>query len=231
MKRTAIATILLSGLCLGLLSVHVTAQQRQPDSTVPGSPAGAGDATTGGQPLPMFGPPPPATRLEGLAAQKGLLIIKGYTDIGDVQADDGSRLRVTAVTFTDAQQHREQGLVVSVEQRDQAPVVTYVDGEEMDPLSDALDQLAKLENNASTMANAEGVFHTRGDLEFTNHSNNGSRVVTVRATQIAIPSGQVYQAAATFRPARLTEIRQQIGTAKETLDRARSQAPGAAPSK
>ena len=68
MKRTAIATILLSGLCLGLLSGHVTAQQRQPDSTVPGSPAGAGDATTGGQPLPMFGPPPPATRLDGLAA-------------------------------------------------------------------------------------------------------------------------------------------------------------------
>ena len=224
MTRTGIATILVSGLCIGLLSVHVTAQQRQTDATVPGSPAGTGDAGATGQPVPMF-PPPPATRLEGLAAQKGLLIIKGYTDIGDVQADDGSRLRVTAVTFTDSQQHREQGLVVSVEQRDQTPVVTYVDAEEMDPLSDALDQLAKLENNASAMANAEGVFHTRGDLEFTNHSNNGSRVVTVRATQVAIPSGQVYQAAATFRPARLAEIRQQMATAKETLDRARTQAP------
>jgi hypothetical protein len=228
MTRTGIATILLGGLCVGLLSIHVTAQQRQPDAAAPGAPGATSDA---GQPVPMIGPPPPATRLEGLAAQKGLLIIKGYTDIGDVQADDGARLRVMAVTFTDAKQNREQGLVISVEQRDQTPVVTYVDAEEMDPLSDALDQLAKLENNSSPMANAEGVFHTRGDLEFTNHASNGSRVVTVRATLVLIPSGQVLQAAATFRPARLGEIRQQMATAKEALDRARSQAPSAAPTK
>jgi hypothetical protein len=228
MTQTGIATILLGGLCVGLLSVHVTAQQRQPDAAAPGAPGATSDA---GQPAPMFAPPPPATRLEGLAAQKGLLIIKGYTDIGDVQADDGSHLRVMAVTFTDSKQNREQGLVISVEQRDQTPVVAYIDAEEMDPLSDALDQLSKMENNASPMANAEGVFHTRGDLEFTNHSSNGSRVVTVRATQVLIPSGQVLQAAATFRPARLGEIRQQMATAKEALERARSQAPVAAPTK
>jgi hypothetical protein len=224
MTRTTIAATIFGGLFIGLLCAHSVTGQQQPNQS-PGAPGAVGE---GSQPIPAFGPPPPATRLEGLVSQKGVLIIKGYSDVGEVQADDGSRLRVTAVTFTDAQQHREQGLVVTVEQRDQTPVVAYVDADELDGLSDALDALAKMENGASPMANAEGFYQTRGDLEITNHSSNGSRVVTVRSTQILVPSGQVLQASATFRPARLGEIRQQIAQAKQSLDHAREQAPTAA---
>ena len=224
MSRTNKIAIVLGTLCIGFLSLRGVAQQQ---------PLGANPNVQGGdssQPTPIFGPPPPATRLEGLASQKGVLIIKGYSDVGEVQSDDGSRLRVMAVTFSDAKQNREQGLVVSLEQRDQQPVISYVDADEFDGLSDALDQLSKIENTSSTMNNAEGVFHTRGDLEFTNHARDGAgRVVTVRVTQVSYPSGQTVQAQASFRPARLGEIRQQIALAKESLDHARSQQPQAQP--
>jgi hypothetical protein len=223
-RTTKTAALVLGALCIGFLSLHGVAQQQPLNPNNPN--VQVGDA---GQPAPMFGPPPPATRIEGLAAQKGVLIIKGYSEIGEVQSDDGSRLRMMAVTFTDAKNNREQGLVISLEQRDQQPVVAYVDGDEFDGLSDALDQLSKIENGASVMNNAEGVYHTRGDLEFTNHSSDGAgRMVTVRATQVAYPSGQVLQAQASFRPARLGEIRQQIAQAKESLDHARNQQPAAA---
>lgn len=219
MHRINSPAIALGVLCIGLLSMRGVAQQQ---------PINPSAAAQGAEPAPMFAPPPPATRLEGLAAQKGVLIIKGYSDIGEVQSDDGSRLRVMAVTFTDAKQNREQGLVMSIEQRDQTPVVAYVDADEFDGLSEALDQLTKIENTSSTMNNAEGIFRTRGDLEFTNHSSNGAgRMVTVRGTQIVLPSGQVMQAQASFRPARLSEIRQQVALAKESLDHARSQQPEA----
>lgn len=214
MTRTGFKAILIGGLFIGVLCVRVGGQQQQPSE----GPAQMGD--DGAPQQPFFGPPPPQTRLEAIAARKGVLITKGYTDIGEVQADDGSRLRVTAVQFTDARQARETGLVVSVEQRGiEPPVVAYVDADEMDALVEALDALAKLEAAASPMANVEGLYRTRGDLEFTNHVSNCARVVTARATQILLSSGQIAQGAATFRPARLGEIRQQIATAKETLDR------------
>ena len=218
MTRTGVRALIIGGLSLALFAVHVVAQQRLGEPTAP--PTGA----TGSESQPMFAPPPPQTRLEGLAAQEGVLIVKGYSDIGEVQSDDGSRLRVTAVTFTDAKQNREQGLVITIEQRDQTPAIAYVDADEMDGLAEALDQLAKLENGASSMNNVEGAYRTRGDLEITNDaSNGGGRVATVRATQILVPSGQVLQAQASLRPARLGEIRQQIAQAKDSLDHARTQ--------
>ena len=221
MTRTGFTAIVLGVLCFGGLCVHVIAQQQpqQPRAGASGQAGGVEDAP------PMFGPPPPQTRLEAIASQKGILITKGYTDIGEVQADDGSRVRLTAVSFNDARQSRETGIVISIEQRgNEGAVNAYVDADELDPLSEALDSLAKLDQGASPMANVEGVYRTRGDLEFTNHSSNGSRVVSVRATQILLPSAQVAQATATLRPARLAEIRQQIATAKETLNRPKEQA-------
>jgi hypothetical protein len=222
MKRTGLIASALSVLCVIGVAVHVVAQQQQPQRPqvgANGQPAGVDE------PQPMFGPPPPQTRLEAIASQKGVLIIKGYTDVGEVQSDDGSRLRITAVNFTDARQSRETGVVVSIEQRgNEGAVIGYVDADELDPLAEALDALAKLEQATSPMANVEGVYRTRGDLEFTNHSNNGGRVVSVRATQILLPSGQVAQATASLRPARLAEIRQQLAAAKETLNRPKEQA-------
>ena len=221
MTRTGLAAIVLGVICIGGLCVRVIGQQQ------PQQPQGGANTQAGGaeDAPPLFGPPPPQTRLEAIASQKGILITKGYTDIGEVQADDGSRVRLTAVSFSDARQSRETGIVISIEQRgSEGPVIAYVDADELDPLSEALDALAKLDQGASPMANVEGVYRTRGDLEFTNHSSNGSRVVSVRTTQLLLPSAQVAQATATLRPARLAEIRQQIATAKETLNRPREQA-------
>jgi hypothetical protein len=215
MTRTGFMAILLGVLCVGTLCLSVGGQQQPPQGVVPQF----GNAQPG-EPQPYFGPPPPQTRLEAIAQQKGVIITKGYTDIGEVQADDGSRVRVTAVTFTDGRQAREAGVVVSIEQRGaESPVIAYVDADEIDPLAEALDALAKLDQGASPMANVEGVYRTRGDLEFTNHSSNGSRVVSVRTTQLLMPSGQTLQASATFRPARLGEIRQQMVNAKEMINR------------
>src|SRR5262245_32794161 len=132
MTRTGIRVLIVGGLTLALLGVHVIAQPRL------GEPAAQPAGATGPETQPMVAPPP-QTRLEALAAQEGVLIVKGYSDIGEVQSDDGSRLRVTAVTFTDAKQNREQGLVITIEQRDQTPTIAYVDADEMEGLSDALE--------------------------------------------------------------------------------------------
>jgi hypothetical protein len=219
MTRSGIAaTIVLGGLCIGIRSVRGMGQAE------PATPPAGMEATP---PMPFFGPLPPQTRLEGLSAQRGIVLIKGYTDIGELQADDGAVVRLTAVQFADSSgQAKERGLAVSVETRgeDAARALAYVDYDEIDPLAAALETLVKLDLAASPLSNVEGQFKTRGDLEFANHTSNGGRVMTVRATQILTPSGQVLSAAASFRPARLAEFRQQVMTAKETLDRSKDAA-------
>ncbi|MGB7156908.1 MAG: hypothetical protein WBD40_02510 [Tepidisphaeraceae bacterium] len=212
-RRGLAATIVLGGLCIGLLSVRGMGQA-EPTAPPPGAEAA----------MPFFGPLPPQTRLEGLAAQRGIVLIKGYTDVGELQADDGAVVRLTAVQIADTMgQAKERGLAVSVETRgeDGARALTYVDYDEIDALAAALETLVKLDLAASPLSNVQGQFKTRGDLEFANHTSNGGRVMTVRATQVLMPSGQVLSAAATFRPARLAEFRQQVMTARETLDRAK----------
>ena len=215
MKRTGLIASVLGLLCVVGAAVHVVGQQ-QP---LPG-PAGANAQQGGvGEPQPMFGPPPPQTRLEAIASQKGILITKGYTDIGEVQADDGSRLRLTAVSFTDARQSREIGIVISIEQRgNEGAVVAYVDADELDPLSEALDGLAKLDQGASPMANVEGVYRTRGDLEFGNLELDGSRTLAVQ-NLVTLPGGAVMEGSAHFRLSRLDELRQMLSTAKEQLEK------------
>src|SRR6266480_787869 len=46
--------------------------------------------------------PPPLTKLEAFAARKNVVIVKRFTDVGVVQSDDGSAVRITAVEFADA---------------------------------------------------------------------------------------------------------------------------------
>src|SRR3954470_24797603 len=80
----------------------------------------AGNAAAGGgggaaQPGAAGAPVPPRlTQLERLANQPGVLVIKGYTVIGDLAGDDGSNVRVSAVQFTDGASggNRLRGLVI-----------------------------------------------------------------------------------------------------------------------
>jgi len=222
---TTTTIILLGGLSIALLSGRGMGQAGPASVGQPGGMEGV--------PPPFYGPMPPQTRLEAISTQKGVVLVKGYTDIGETQSDDGTVVRVTAVEFTDAgKQARERGLAVTVRERNAPgdagpPPVSFVDYDEIEPLANALDTLVKLDMSASPMANFEGEYRTRGDLQFSNHTSNGTRVISVRAVQVVMPTGQVLSSMATFRPARLAEFRQQLAAAKETLDRAKDAADAA----
>src|SRR5688572_8170599 len=143
----AVAMLILGGLCIGLLSGRGMGQA--------GPAPGAQPTGMEGMPQPLYGPMPPQTRLEAISTQKGVVLIKGYTDIGETQSEEGAIVRVTAVEFSDAgRQARERGLAVTVRERNAPadagpPPVSYVDYEEIDPLISALDTLVKLDMSAS----------------------------------------------------------------------------------
>src|SRR6266568_524452 len=86
------------------------------------------------------------TRLEALELRKGTVIVKGYTEVGRVDGEEGSSITVSAIELKDATRGtKETGLAIVAQQggdtRRQA--ISYVDFDEINALLTALDYLAK----------------------------------------------------------------------------------------
>src|SRR5438034_740112 len=97
MKKLSL--VLASVLCVILLTLKVTGQSESPAA---GSESPATDVEPTSTAMQFVALPPPATQLEALAAAKERVIIKGYAKIGELNGDDGSIIRISAVEMTDA---------------------------------------------------------------------------------------------------------------------------------
>ena len=208
----------LSALCVILISVTGSGQ-------TPGTPDAAPQAGEGEIMPPGFSlAPPPLTRLEALGSQRGVLVIKGFTEVGQLAGDDGSSVRVMAVEFTDAPRKvRERGLAIHVVQNvnngSPAETISYVDEEEIDALIENVAALGKLQANASPMESFEARYQTRGELELANIRMGGGRIVSVRGAQFIPATGQPVFATASFFPARMEEFQQRLDAARQVLAR------------
>jgi hypothetical protein len=164
--------------------------------------------------------PPPLTRVETLAASKGLVIIKGYSEPVILNGDDGSVLRLSAIDVRDGKDaRRESGLVFSLRGAggNDAETTAYVDRDEIDAMIDALDTLGKLDPAVAGMPNFEGTFRTRGDVVLANVDINGSRMLAIRATRVIPSAGEIGSANAIFRLSRLDELRRMLTDARDAL--------------
>lgn len=161
--------------------------------------------------------PPPQTNIEKATLVKDAVALKGYTDVGDVQADNGATIRVTAVQVN-LNSDTLLGVAISIRGANRT-AVSFVDYDELDALINALDTLGKLQPPVTTLANYQGDFRTKGNAQLSNIDENGGRVLVVRTVQILDPSGQIIWSTATMRPARAGEIKQQLVSAKQLLEK------------
>jgi hypothetical protein len=216
--NSAIKAACVAAVCIG---VAAAVGRGQVDNNSAGDAAGM----PGPAAVVVMNQSPPPTRMDAMLATRGAVILRGYTDVGAVQAEDGSGVGVTAVELTDATRgQKEYGLAVGVKRSGRAGVAvqTYLDYDEIDGLSAAMDQLNHLDSTATQLAAYEGRFRTKADLVVANFADNsGARMVSVRAMQVLPESGQVVYATAYFPLARFAEIRQLIAAGKQTIDKAR----------
>jgi len=206
------------------LSAHA---QDADTSTGTGANEDAGSAV---QVVPNL--PPPPTRIEAAQQRKGSVVVKGYSEIGVVQGQSGSAIRVLAVEVSDTTRGaKEYGVAIAVDRASgqfTREVVSYLDYEEIDSLLGAIDALARLDNSATTLMNFDAIYRTHGDVELTSFTpTNGARGVALRCTQTIRPSGNIAWSTAYFTLSQLGDIRQQLIAAKLVLDKAKA-APSAA---
>jgi hypothetical protein len=197
---------------VALLSLNVTGQSETP-TDAPAEPVA-------GMPQFVGELPKPQTILESQALRTGVLITKGYNRIGEIDGDDGSVIRITAVQIAPGEAEKFRGLLIQVHQsRGSArSAVSYVDEDELDLLIAAVQNLANLQPESNKLTDIDGSFRTRGDLEVVNINNNGARTAGVRSTQLLRPSGQMVWATASFRTTRLEQFQHQLEAGKQVLE-------------
>jgi hypothetical protein len=220
LKRLAIVI----GMIVGIAALTGRGQSAAPQS--PGVGAGiARQPIDAGQAGPFnFMLPPPMTKLEAFAAQRTVVVVKGFTDLGTIGGDDGSVLAIAAVQMSSGSD-RAAGVALKI-----AEVTAYVDEEEIDPLMSAIDSLARLQDGAVTpLQHFDARYQTGGAVEVSNVSQNGGHVGVVRIMEISTKTDQRGFASAQFSASRLGELNQRLATAKDTL--ARAKAAPAQPSK
>lgn len=179
------------------------------------------------RPVQVVNVPAPKTMLERLAAERGAIIVKTYTDVATITGEDGANLRVTAVQFArDEQKHYGLAMTVQRSGRFERVATAFVDEEEIDRLMAALETIGKMQSGQVAGTDFDTTYTTRGDLLVANVGNNGTRMLQVRSTQILAPSGDLRWATARFRLGRAPEIQQQLVAAKGMIERMK--APGAA---
>jgi len=185
------------------ITANLLAQQPQP-----GLPIG-----------PMLEPP---TRLEAMELRKGTVIVKGYTEIGRVDGEDGSFIVISAIELRDMTRGtKESGLAIASHQGGDArrSAISYVDYDEMDGFLAAIDSLGKLDPEATKLTSYEAQYRTRSNLELVSFDSNGQRMISIRAVQVLFPSGELAWSTSHFRLATLLAIRKQIENGKELLDK------------
>ncbi|HEX2270905.1 MAG TPA: hypothetical protein VHH35_15280 [Pyrinomonadaceae bacterium] len=107
----------------------------------------------------------PRTKLEALEDRHSTVVIKGFTRITTV---DVRGVRVDAVDMRElGNVSRAKGIVVSLREGGERPRENraFIDYEEIDPLLNAIDAIARVDETATKLAGFEARYRTLGDLE------------------------------------------------------------------
>jgi hypothetical protein len=172
------------------------------------------------QPGPQFWrkvgcePLEPRTRLEAIEGRYNTVVVKGFTRITTVEVRG---VRIDAVEMRDMGDTvgRAKGIVV-VLSREGAERANdnraFVDYEEIEPLLNAIDAVARVDETATKLVGFEAKYKTLGDLEI------GVFRQTRSGTAVIIATGICDRATQTLTLDDLAKIKAQIQEAKARLD-------------
>ena len=157
----------------------------------------------------------PRTKLEALDDRHSTVIIKCFTRITTVEV---AGVRVDAVEMREmGNVSRAKGIVVVLREGGERPRENraFVDYEEIDPLLNAIDAIARADETMTKLAGFEAKYRTLGDLEINVFRQTRS------GTAVIITTGICDHARANLSLDDLAKVRAMIQEAKTRLDEIR----------
>jgi hypothetical protein len=160
-------------------------------------------------------PTPPKTKLEAFTGEVGVVVIKGYSDIGKVKGS--GNVSVTAMSFKNARTGDEtKGLVLEVEEPGSSyrasPNRSYLDYDEVSGLIEGIDYIAKTDETSTPYPFYEGKYSTRGDFSLTVFNDSSGK------KSVAVNSSRYGSHSAYLTMDQLKELRHLITKGRDILD-------------
>lgn len=161
----------------------------------------------------------PKTKLEAFVAQDGVVIVRGFSKVGEVKGQFGSLVAIESKEFTNASTgKREYGVTFEVKERGrlEREHTSYVDYDEIASLLKGLEYIAKVDKTATSFENFQADYRTRGDLQISTYSTEGGT-----KTAAALTSGTIGKTTAFLTLSDLDTLRSLVETARAAIDKGR----------
>jgi hypothetical protein len=157
----------------------------------------------------------PKTKLEAFDQQVGIVIIKGYQDIGKV-SELGAVSVDCAELINASTGNRQLGIRIEVKEsgRLERENISFIDYDEIEPLLKGIDYISKVTSSATKLQNFEATYKTKGDLSIVTFSS-GREAGKISA---GVKSGHIGSASAYISLEKLATLRNLISQAKQKLD-------------
>jgi hypothetical protein len=159
-------------------------------------------------------PSMPATKLEALASQPGILVIRRSWLIGRLPGKRGS-IAVLLKDFADVGNpgQRATGLGFLVEEPGKSRRTSFVDYDEIDSLIQAVDYISTIDQKATSGKDLEAVFQTKGGfIVWAGNRGKGEIVATVSSR------GLEDETVASLNFSDLPQLKKLIQDGKASLD-------------
>lgn len=157
----------------------------------------------------------PRTKLEVLEDRHSTVVIKGFTRITTLEVRG---VRIDAVEMREmGNVSRAKGMVISLREGGERPNDNraFVDYEEIDPLLNAIDAVARVDETITKLAGFEARYRTQGDLEISVFRQTRS------GTAVLLTTGICNRATQTLTLDDLAKVKAMIQEAKARLDEIR----------
>lgn len=161
---------------------------------------------------------PPATKLEAFSARTGIVLVKGFTNLGTVNGM--GRVSIDVREFRDASNPKSAQYGVAFEVKESGILerenTSYIDEDEIDSLIRGLDYISKIDRSVTTFGNFEAQYRTKGDLSLVVFSGSGGEI------SLAVSSGRIGRTRAFLKLADIEQIRTLLGEAKKAIASAKA---------
>ncbi len=163
--------------------------------------------------------PVPKTKLEEFSARTGVVIIRGFEEIGTLSGLYSTSIAVDAKEFVNVSTgKREYGITIEVKKEDgryDKEDTSYIDYDEIDSLISGIDYIAKVDKSSTKFSNFQADYNTKGDFKISTFSSSDKIMV-------AVSSGQIGRVSAYYKISSLTAIKTLIEKAKNQIDTLKS---------
>lgn len=161
-------------------------------------------------------PPAPKTKIEAFEAQEGVVVIRGFSKIGEMRGayPIGGLVTVQSMEFINAATgKKEYGITIDVKEtsRLEREDRSFIDYDEIDSLVKGIDYISKIDASSTKLDSFQADYRTKGEF--------GISVFNLRSELMcSISSGRIGRIDVIFKIADLAKFRDLIINAKAKLD-------------